>query len=226
MSAMIRVGRSDPDVVPGGFSIATELRHRASEVTACQVRPEGDLAGRLRVWLDVGGRTGRPRWRAPGCPGPAPAARSGRGHAGGAAPELSRSARTQSSYHPGSSSSAAEHREEAGLLVVRLRQLGDLRGATDLRHVDLDLRVQPHEGAVDAQEAGTRVLGLHHGPAQARERALVGAVRPQQAGDVGPGPLAGESEEGGQPLSIGTDATATVIVELVRSADWAAASCS
>ncbi len=52
-------------------------------------RVPGGLGGRPRRPPPSGARcrwrAGRPRWRAPGCPGPAPAARSGRGHAGAAA---------------------------------------------------------------------------------------------------------------------------------------------
>ena len=45
-------------MVPRGFAMAPELRHHASEVSSCQVRAESDLAGGLRVGLDVSGSPG------------------------------------------------------------------------------------------------------------------------------------------------------------------------
>ena len=94
----------------------------------------------------------------------------------------------------------AEQGEQVGLLIVGLRKPGELGGAADLRHVDLDLRVEPDEAAPGVQQARTSVLGLHHRPAQACERPLIGAVGPQQARDVRTGPLTAESQERDQAL--------------------------
>ena len=179
--------------------MASELRHRAGEVSSCQVRAEGDLAGRLRVGLDVRGRPGgvdgeyqvSPVQRLPREPVEGTQAQLLEALALGQDPVV---------VPAGQQLLTAEQREQVGLLVVGLRKLGDLGGATDLRHVDLDLRVEPDEGAPGVQQAGTSVLGLHHRPAQARERSLVGAVGPQQAGDVRAGPLTAQSQERDQAL--------------------------
>ena len=179
--------------------MASELRHHAGEVSSCQVRAEGDLAGRLRVGLDVRGRPGgvdgedqvSSVQRLPREPVEGTQAHLLEALALGQDPVV---------VPAGQQLLTAEQGEQVGLLVVGLRKLGELGGATDLRHVDLDLRVEPDEGAPGVQQAGTSVLGLHHRPAQARERSLVGAVGPQQAGDVRTGPLTAQSQERDQAL--------------------------
>ena len=179
--------------------MASELRHRAGEVSSRQVRAEGDLAGRLRVGLDVRGRPGgvdgedqvSSVQRLPREPVEGTQAQLLEALALGQDPVV---------VPAGQQLLTAEQGEQVGLLVVGLRKLGELGGAADLRHVDLDLRVEPDEAAPGVQQAGTSVLGLHHRPAQARERPLVGAVGPQQAGDVRTGPLTAQSQERDQAL--------------------------
>jgi hypothetical protein len=163
------------------------------------MRTESDLAGRFRVGLDVRGRAGgrdgecqvSPVQRLPREPVEGTQAHLLEAFALGKDPVL---------VPAGQQLVAAEQSQQAGLLAVGLRKLGDLGGATDVRHVDPDLRLEPDEGAPGVQQARTSVLGVHHRAAQARECALVGALGPQQAGDVRTGPLTAQSQERDQAL--------------------------
>ena len=163
------------------------------------MRAESDLAGRLRVGLDVSGGPG-------GIDGEhqvSPVQRLSREPVEGTQAHLLEAlalGKDPVVVPAGQQLLTAEQSEQVGLLVVGLRKLGDLGGATDLRHVDLDLRDEPDDGAPGVQQAGTSVLGLHHRPAQARERSLVGAVGPQQTGDVRTGPLTAQCQERDQAL--------------------------
>jgi hypothetical protein len=163
------------------------------------MRAEGDLAGRLRVGLDVSGRPGgvdreyqvSPVQRLPREPVEGTQTHLLEALALGQDPVV---------VPAGQQLLSAEQSEQVGSLVVGLRKLGDLGGAPDVRHVDLDRRVEPDGAAPGVQQARTSVLGLHHRPAQARERSLVGAVGPQQAGDVRSCPLTAQPQERDQAL--------------------------
>ena len=113
---------------------------------------------------------------------------------------LSRSASTQSSYQPGSSSSPLSRvsRWDCSSSDSGIWENSAAR-QTSATSTSIS-GFEPDEAAPAVQQAGTSVLGLHHRPAQARERSLVGAVGPQDAGDVRTGPLTAQSQERDQPL--------------------------
>lgn len=165
------------------MAVALELLEGPAEIAASQVGPDGDFAWRLEERFDVAGR--------PRClDGQRQVARvegMTRDPVDGLDPDLLEPFAL--GHGPvvvpaGEQLLPAQRDQQLACHLLGHGQPREPRRASQAVHIDADLGIECEGRAAALEQTRAPFAALQHGPAQARQGTLVGAVGPQGAGEL------------------------------------------